>query len=140
MEYQVPQFIEIEDKIFGPLTFRQFIYVAGGVGLCAVFIFTLPILLAIILCLPVGGLAGALAFYKVNGKPLINMLEAGFNFYTNRRLYLWKKVREQELPTIELPSTPPTLATPMGGLSRRKLEELAWSLDVRDPAKVPEAE
>ena len=32
MQFQVPQFIEIEDKIFGPLTFKQFIYLAGGVG------------------------------------------------------------------------------------------------------------
>jgi hypothetical protein len=29
MEYQVPQFIEVEDKIFGPLTWKQFIYWVG---------------------------------------------------------------------------------------------------------------
>ena len=33
MQFQVPQFIEVEDKIFGPLTFKQFVYVAGGAGL-----------------------------------------------------------------------------------------------------------
>ena len=27
MQYQVPQFIEVEDKIFGPLTFKQFLYI-----------------------------------------------------------------------------------------------------------------
>ena len=32
MRFQVPQFIEIESKIFGPLTFKQFIYLAGGGG------------------------------------------------------------------------------------------------------------
>ena len=30
MQYQVPQFIEVEDKIFGPLTFKQLVYVVGG--------------------------------------------------------------------------------------------------------------
>lgn len=33
MQFQVPQFIEVEDKIFGPLTFKQFVYIAGGVAL-----------------------------------------------------------------------------------------------------------
>ena len=32
MRFEVPQFIEIEDKIIGPLTWKQFIYLAGGVG------------------------------------------------------------------------------------------------------------
>ena len=30
MRFQVPQFIEVEDKIFGPLTLKQFLYTAGG--------------------------------------------------------------------------------------------------------------
>jgi hypothetical protein len=29
MQFRVPQFIDIEDKLFGPLTFKQFIYLAG---------------------------------------------------------------------------------------------------------------
>ena len=33
MRFQVPQFIEVEDKIFGPMTLKQFIYMAGGAGL-----------------------------------------------------------------------------------------------------------
>ena len=32
MRFEVPQFIDIEDKIIGPLTWRQFIYLGGGVG------------------------------------------------------------------------------------------------------------
>ena len=48
MEYQVPQFIEVEDKIFGPFTLKQFIYVAGGVGLCAILVLYFPLWLGII--------------------------------------------------------------------------------------------
>ncbi|TSC61742.1 MAG: SsrA-binding protein, partial [Parcubacteria group bacterium Athens0416_74] len=32
MQFQVPQFIEVEDKIVGPLTFKQFVFIAGGLG------------------------------------------------------------------------------------------------------------
>jgi len=30
MRHEVPQFIDIEDKIFGPLTFFQGLYLLGG--------------------------------------------------------------------------------------------------------------
>jgi hypothetical protein len=30
MRHEVPQFIDIEDKIFGPLTFLQGLYLIGG--------------------------------------------------------------------------------------------------------------
>ena len=42
MRFQVPQFIEVEDKIFGPLTFKQFVYVTGGVGLAVILFLFLP--------------------------------------------------------------------------------------------------
>ena len=48
MRFQVPQFIEVEDKIFGPLTLKQFIYVFGGGGLCFVFYTFLPLILAVV--------------------------------------------------------------------------------------------
>jgi hypothetical protein len=132
MEYQVPQFIEVEDKIFGPFTLKQFIYLAGGAGLCAIFLLNLPFFLGVLLAIPVAGLALALAFYKMNGKPFVEILEYGVKYYLGhfmgKRLYLWKKVKEPVTP-----ATTPTLAPPIPkeGLSRRKLEELAWALDVR---------
>lgn len=132
MDYQVPQFIEVEDKIFGPLTLKQFIYIAGGAGLCAIIILYVPLIFAIILCLPVAGFAGALAFYKVNNKPFIEVLEAGFNYYVGRRLYLWRKEKE-EVPAVETRVVADANAPAQKlGLSQKKLEELAWSLDVKN--------
>ena len=42
MDYQVPQFIEVEDKLVGPLTFKQFVYLAGGAGICVILFVFLP--------------------------------------------------------------------------------------------------
>ena len=128
MEYQVPQFIEVEDKIFGPLTLKQFIYIAGGTGLCVVLVLKLG-MFGIILAVPVAAFAAALAFYKVNNKTFIEMLEAGFNYYSGGRLYLWKKdaAPEVKLPTEVAPVTRENL-----GLSKGKLRDLAWSLDIKD--------
>ncbi|HEY4500731.1 MAG TPA: PrgI family protein [Candidatus Paceibacterota bacterium] len=137
MEYQVPQFIEVEDKIVGPLTLKQFIYIAGAVGLCVVFFAYLPIIFAFILAAPVVGLAAALAFYKVNGKSFIEILEAGFNYYIGAKLFLWKhkdqSVKEQSA-TAAAAAAAETVLHPLPGtpkLTRGKLSELAWSLDVK---------
>src|SRR3989344_1926261 len=140
MEYQVPQFIEVEDKIVGPLTLKQFIYIAGASGLCVLFFVYLPIVDAFLLAAPVVVLAAALAFYKVNGKPFIEMLEAGFNYYIGAKLFLWKR---HEPPAgggsasggnaavaiaAAAESSRVLRGTPK--LTRGKLSELAWSLDV----------
>jgi len=35
MQFNIPQFIEIKDKIIGPLTMRQFLYILAGIGALA---------------------------------------------------------------------------------------------------------
>jgi hypothetical protein len=131
MEYQVPQFIEVEDKLIGPLTLKQFIYVAGAGGLCVIFFAYLGIVFALLLSVPVVALAAALAFYKVNGKPFIEVLEAGFNYYTRSKLFLWKHEGSKTLE--KSPATAADLHQLRGTpkLTRGKLSELAWSLDVK---------
>lgn len=132
MEYQVPQFIEVEDKIFGPLTLKQFIYLAGGAGLAAGLVLYLPLVFGVVLALPIAGLAVGLAFYKVNGKPLIDLIEAGFSYYLSHRLYLWKKQPKAAEAAVEF-STEYALgaaaARPKLDLTTNRLKELAFSLD-----------
>ncbi len=130
MEYQVPQFIEVEDKIFGPFTLKQFVYVAGGVGLCAILLLTLPLFLGIILALPVAALTAALAFFKINNKPFVEIMEAAFNYYIGNRLYLWRKEKNAQ-PTA--PVAPVEAPGPQKlGLTQSRLKDLALSLDIQD--------
>ena len=133
MEYQVPQFIEVEDKIFGPFTFKQFIYIAGGAGLCAIAFIYLPFIFAVIVALPTAALAGALAFYRVNNKPFIDVLEAGFTYLTGGKLYLWRK--DTSVSTEQSSAPKPAIAETRAklGLTSGKLHDLAWSLDVKTP-------
>lgn len=140
MEYQVPQFIEVEDKIVGPLTLRQFIYLAGGAGLSVVLFLYAPLWIAFPLIALIAGFVGALAFYKMNGKPFIEVLEAGFNYLTGAKLFIWRH-QDAALPARPVaPAAPqaPGAATPR--LTRGKLSELAWSLDVKTPGENGELE
>ena len=91
MRFEVPQFIEIEDKIFGPFTWRQFLYLAGGVGLGVVTFITLPTFVFVFTGLPVACLAALLAFYPVNNQPFSVFLESMLRFYNSNRIYHWRK-------------------------------------------------
>lgn len=95
MRFEVPQFIEVEDKIIGPFTWKQFVYLAGGGGIAVVFFFTLPFFLFVILSAPIVGLAGFLAFHRVNNRPFADFLESSVGYFTRGKLYLWRKRDEQ---------------------------------------------
>lgn len=137
MEYQVPQFIEVEDKIFGPFTLKQFIYIAGGVGLCAIILLYLPLVIGIVLAIPVAIFTGALAFFKINNKPFVEIIEAAFNYYIGDRLFLWKKEKGQPKPVA--PSAPVASAAPTTApLTQSKLRDLARSLDIQDQGNPPQ--
>ena len=132
MQFQVPQFIEVEDKIFGPLTFRQFIYIGGGLGASYIIWRILPIFLSAPIILCVGGLAASLAFFEFNGRPFILGLENAFFFVTRTKLYLWnnvpKKISADRVPAARKESGDVYVPT----LSESRLHELAWSLDIKE--------
>lgn len=134
MQFQVPQFIEVEDKIFGPLTFKQFVYVAGGAGLSYLFWRIFPIYVAGPLVIGALGFGAALAFFQMNGRPFILALEHGFYFFVRSKLYLWnnerrdKKKNERTTPIDAAANA----ATYIPKLSESKLHELSWSLDIKE--------
>jgi hypothetical protein len=137
MEFQVPQFIEVEDKIFGPLTIFQFIYVVGGVGFAVVMWLVLPLWAAILLGGPVAALGLGLAFVKVNDRPLMVTMEAAFGYFFRAKLYVWEKKKKPILATqdISLPGEnrdDPAKYVPAATGS--KIKDLSWSLDVKEHA------
>lgn len=133
MNFQVPQFIEVEDKIFGPLTFKQFVYLAGGAGAVFMIYAFLPFYLSIWLMIPLAVLALALAFYKVNNRPFVHLLESAFRYLLAAKLYLWKRREKTVQPTeIALGRERPVK---IPKLSESKLRDLAWSLDVKENIK-----
>lgn len=137
MDYQVPQFIEIEDKVIGPLTIRQFLYLAGAAGIAVICFVYLPFFFAALLSAPVISLAAALAFYKVNGKPFVEMLEAGVSYYTRSKLFLWRRgeASPEEVSAAAAAAAAAEKAARVprttARLTRGKLSDLAWSLDAR---------
>ena len=134
MRFEVPQFIEVEDKIVGPFAWKQFIYLAGGGGTAVILFFMLPFFLFVIIAAPIVGLAGFLAFHRINNRPFSDFLESSVGYFSHNKLYLWRKKNEQIIsaqsaPIVETAPAPDVLPSPtasnISSLSRKlELEAL----------------
>lgn len=91
MQFQVPQFIETESKIVGPLTFKQFIWVALGVGLLLILFRVLKGALLILASVFVIGVFGSFAFLKIEGMYLIDYLIKALNYFLEPKKYFFKR-------------------------------------------------
>lgn len=91
MRFEVPQYIDVEDKIFGPLSWRQFLYLGGGIGMGVALFLTTNWFIFFLVGLPISVLAGALAFYPINNRPFSFFLEAIVVYFKSNHLYLWRQ-------------------------------------------------
>jgi len=131
MKFQVPQFIEVEDKIFGPFTFKQMVYIAGSIGVAFASWTFLPKPIAILVGGPLVALGFMLAFYKVNKRPFINVVESAFKFFFNNRLYVWSR-KDQEIKREAKKEARKQVVPYVPKLSESKLKDLSWSLDIQE--------
>ena len=132
-QFQTPQFITVEDKVIGPFTIKQFIFIAAG-GLLIVFLRTIfEGFVLYLLALIIGSSAAAFAFLKINEQPLPKIAKNAFLFYVKPRLYIWKheeakkeaaKKPEEKVAVSQVPK-----------MSISKLDNLSWSLDVKEEKK-----
>ena len=108
MQFIVPQFIDVENKIIGSISTRQFIIILAAGGLSFIFYKTmtfLPFLFATILVL---GIGATFAFVKVNGQQfhyfLLNLIQTA----KKPRLRTWQKFlhKAKETKSIEIKVLP----------------------------------
>lgn len=131
MQFRVPQFIDIEDKIFGPFTFKQFAYLIGGGGLVYIIFRLLPFWLAIIPMLFFAGLTLLLTFYRINNKPFVYYLQAGITYFTGSKLYIWKQ-RLLKPGDKQNEDVLPEQVSVLPKVSVDSIKDLSWSLDTQD--------
>ncbi len=128
MRFQVPQFIDVEDKIFGPFTIKQFVYLAGGGAVAIACITFFGVFWGLLISSPIVILALALAFYRINNRPFIDILEAGFKYMSANKLYVWKKPEDD---VRKEPEEKGHASLIVPNLSGSKLKDMNWELDVK---------
>lgn len=111
-QFVVPQFIDVEDKVLGPITVRQFIIILVGGGLDFIAYkladFTLFLLEFVIISL----ISFVVAFVKINGRPIHYFLLNVFQTTKRPKRRVWQKfftaailksylnVKEVKLPPV----------------------------------------
>ena len=94
MRFTIPQFIEHEARIVGPLTFKQFVIIGAAGGLCFFLYFSIGktnFPLFFLLSILIFGSGLSLAFLKIGGQNLSNILINFLGFSLAPKIYLWKK-------------------------------------------------
>ncbi|MEK9181318.1 MAG: PrgI family protein [Patescibacteria group bacterium] len=90
-QFSVPQFTEVEDKIIGPLTLKQFIIMLIGAAVIFVFYRAIPGFFFILPSIPVAGLTLVTAFYKYNERPLEELALGAVGYLTDPKVYIFDK-------------------------------------------------
>lgn len=135
MQFQVPQFIDIEDKVIGPLTIKQFLYFLAAGVLIFILYKTLNLLATIILAIPIIGISIALAFVKIGNQPFISFLKNFFGFIRKPDFYVWKKplskdnVSGQTEEHVEIIKKMPA-KTKISQETRDSLQDLGWKTEI----------
>jgi hypothetical protein len=92
MQFPVPQFTEVEDKIIGSLTLKQFgIVFAAGIVVFLGFSATKSILVAVFLFVLFGLPALGLAFAQINGRPIYNSIGNFVKFIMSPKVLIFHK-------------------------------------------------
>lgn len=138
MQFQVPQFIDIEDKIVGPLSWKQLLYLGGNTGLAFIFYSIIPItaigILIAILFLSFGFM---LAFYQYNNRPFIKLVQAAFYFSIHPKLYVWKPrpKEERKMRQIDMSKYRTTrragATTSEAMATTSKLDDASWQINLQ---------
>jgi hypothetical protein len=127
-QFIVPQFIDKEDRIIGPITVRQFLICLVAAGILFVEYKLLTTAFFILALIPTAGLAGTFAFIKINGQPFhlffVNFLQT----QVRPKLRVWNK----SLSLDEIKSAQKVVGLP--AVEKVKLKKRPTSTRLRDLA------
>ncbi|MEK7674052.1 MAG: PrgI family protein [Patescibacteria group bacterium] len=108
MRFSVPQYITIEDKLMGVLTFRQLFLLLGAFFISFISFKILPSFIAMVIAFFAFITAVALGWIQLNGKPLLNQMSKVFEYFFSfaGKKYLWRPspgiiTKSIEIPIIE---------------------------------------
>jgi hypothetical protein len=100
LRFKVPQNIDIQDRILGPLTMVQFIYAVVGGGLCYAAFIAIPSPFSFIFIVPIALFVTALIFLKINERPFLDFMVSIIEFSSTPKQRIWQ--HSNNLPDLKL--------------------------------------
>lgn len=134
MQFQVPQFIDIEDKVIGPLTIKQFLYLLAAGVIIFILYKILNLFATIILAVPIISVACAFAFVKVHGQPFSVVVGGFFKFLNKPDFYVWKKpigkIPEINQEIIKKTSKKDLPKDKLKPEAKENLQDVGWKVEI----------
>ncbi|MEK7187777.1 MAG: PrgI family protein [Patescibacteria group bacterium] len=91
MQFQVPQFIESEDRIIGPLSLRQFGYVCLAGVFSGILYFTVNLVAWVLFSIVLIAIALIIGFVKIQGQDMLRIGGAYVRYLWNPQHYVWQQ-------------------------------------------------
>lgn len=138
MRFQVPQFVDIVDKVIGPLTLKQFlIYLFTVLALVPIYL-TVGLSFFVILAIPVLGLAALFAHFRLHSKSLFQVFMNAVNYMLHGQLFIWRRTGIEQPMPVALEEYAPVLEegeeSRLGALARLLATEgKVVKADLEDP-------
>ena len=129
MLINVPQYIDVEDKIVGPLTAKQLGWIIGLSVILLIMWNMLPKPVFFIIGIPLTILFIAFAFYKPYGQPLGSFIIFGIMYFFRPRIYVWKRTPENFVVAPVKKENKNEVYHPEKHISTESLRDLARLLD-----------
>jgi hypothetical protein len=131
MQFQVPQKIDLEDKVIGPFTLKQFFYLLAGGMLDYLWLKFFSITIAVLLIIPTSIFFIAMAVARVQDQPFPKFLGSLILFMFKPKQRTWGRGAPQPKLIIskgnELKEIQPEAKQPTQG----ELEKLSAILDTK---------
>lgn len=119
MQFPVPQFTDVEDKIIGSLTFKQFGIVFGaGLIIFLAYTVTKSILVVVFFAVLVGLPALGVAFIPFNGRPIYKMFNVLLKYLLSPKEMVFHKDSDRILTVVAVDMKAEATNTPTGVLTR----------------------
>ena len=140
MRFEVPQYIEIESKIVGPLTLRQFLFLAGAGLIIFLTHFIFSGTFWFVLSLITGSIAFLFAFWKPEGQRLEKFLLVAINHFLSNRHYFWAKKEIKREIVLERKSEKEKVREESEEVKEKKEEERKRKYDIEAIARILDEE
>lgn len=134
MQFKVPQNIQMEDKIIGPLTMKQFVYLLVGGMITYATIKSYNIAMIAFVGVPVGILALCLAFIKVQDQPFSKFMFSLASYLARPKERVWQKDRpvyDTQRPIVQPNKKKDKSKDEPKEVEKSELEKLSYILDTR---------
>jgi len=144
LQYNVPQFIDKQDRVIGPLTIKQFMFlVIGSVLAGLMWPLTPNLVVFLIVAAPIIVIAILFAFVKIRGQTFTTFVINVVIFFLQPQLFLWSRDPDSHSEIIVRKSIKKTskkeaTASQDKQFSQQRVEEIAWVLDTYGQKEVSE--